>query len=112
MSDINGERARWAACFKKLSLSDTPGWRLTTSRLQIVVHNQLTKLFLDDVREAVASLRGVNAADICIISEELLKVGSFDSHTAIWYGFSLEKGGCPSVCERRRPNGLQQQTGY
>ncbi|KAG0720355.1 Protein lin-10 [Chionoecetes opilio] len=77
-SDMDGQMARWAEYFGQLFTVDPPTEQLHTTGLQAVDADppiDETAPSLDEVREAVAKLRGGKAAGVCNISAELLKAG-------------------------------------
>ncbi|KAG0730184.1 LINE-1 retrotransposable element ORF2 protein [Chionoecetes opilio] len=78
VSDMDGQMARWAEYFGQLFTVDPPTEQLHTTGLQAVDADppiDETAPSLDEVREAVAKLRGGKAAGVCNISAELLKAG-------------------------------------
>ncbi|KAG0711895.1 LINE-1 retrotransposable element ORF2 protein [Chionoecetes opilio] len=78
VSDMNGQIARWAEYFGQLLTVNPPTEQLHTTGLQAVDADppiDKTAPSLDEVREAVAKLRGGKAAGVCNISAELLKAG-------------------------------------
>ncbi|KAG0716601.1 LINE-1 reverse transcriptase [Chionoecetes opilio] len=78
VSDMDGQMARWAEYFGQLFTVDPPTEQLHTTGLQAVDADppiDETAPSLDEVREAVAKLKGGKAADVCNISAELLKAG-------------------------------------
>ncbi|KAG0718623.1 Transient receptor potential channel pyrexia [Chionoecetes opilio] len=78
VSDMDGQMVRWAEYFEQLFTVDPPTEQLHTTGLQAVDADtpiDETAPSLDEVREAVAKLRGGKAAGICNISAELLKHG-------------------------------------
>ncbi|KAG0715480.1 Craniofacial development protein 2 [Chionoecetes opilio] len=78
VSDMVGQMARWAEYFGQLFTVDPPTEQLHTTGLQAVDADppiDETAPSLDEVREAVAKLRGGKAAGVCNISAELLKAG-------------------------------------
>ncbi|KAG0714238.1 hypothetical protein GWK47_001654 [Chionoecetes opilio] len=75
---MDGQMARWAEYFGQLFTVDPPTEQLHTTGLQAVDADppiDETAPSLDEVREAVAKLRGGKAAGVCNISAELLKAG-------------------------------------
>ncbi|KAG0713018.1 X-linked retinitis pigmentosa GTPase regulator-interacting protein 1 [Chionoecetes opilio] len=78
VSDMDGQMARWAEYFGQLFTVDPPTEQLHTTGLQAVDADppiDETAPSLDEVREAVAKLKGGKAAGVCNISAELLKAG-------------------------------------
>merc|ERR1712035_263168 len=78
VSDMDGQRARWAEYFEQLYMVDPPSRQLLTTGLETLEVDppmNETPPSLDEVREAVAKLRGGKAPGICTISAELLKAG-------------------------------------
>ncbi|KAG0713587.1 hypothetical protein GWK47_015881 [Chionoecetes opilio] len=78
VSDMDGQMARWAEYFGQLFTVDPPTEQLHTTGLQAMDGDppiDETAPSLDDVREAVAKLKGGKAAGVCNISAELLKAG-------------------------------------
>ena len=78
VSDMDGQRARWAEYFEQLYMVDPPSRQLTTTGLETLEADppiDETPPSLDEVREAVARLRGGKAPGVCNISAELLKAG-------------------------------------
>ncbi|KAG0723422.1 Transposon TX1 uncharacterized protein [Chionoecetes opilio] len=78
VSDMDGQMARWAEYFGHLFTVDPPTEQLHTTGLQAVDADppiDESAPSLDEVREAVAKLRGGKAAGVCNISAELLKAG-------------------------------------
>ncbi|KAG0724898.1 Transposon TX1 uncharacterized protein [Chionoecetes opilio] len=78
VSDMDGQMARWAEYFGQLFTVDPPSEQLHTTGLQTVDADppiDETAPSLDEVREAVAKLKGGKAAAVCNISAELLKAG-------------------------------------
>ncbi|KAG0730476.1 Transposon TX1 uncharacterized protein [Chionoecetes opilio] len=78
MSDMDGQMARWAEYFGQLFTVDPPTEQLHTTGLQAVDADppiDESAPSLDEVREAVAKLKGGKAAGVCNISAELLKAG-------------------------------------
>ncbi|KAG0730189.1 Transposon TX1 uncharacterized protein [Chionoecetes opilio] len=78
VSDMDGQMARWAEYFGQLFTVDPPTEQLHTTGLQAVDADHSideTAPSLDEVREAVAKLKGGKAAGVCKISVELLKAG-------------------------------------
>ena len=78
VSDMDGQRARWAEYFEQLYMVDPPSRQLTTTGLETLETDppiDETPPSLDEVREAVARLRGGKAPGVCNISAELLKAG-------------------------------------
>ncbi|KAG0729200.1 (E3-independent) E2 ubiquitin-conjugating enzyme UBE2O [Chionoecetes opilio] len=78
VSDMDGQMARWAEYFGQLFTVDPPIGQLLITGLQAVDADppiDVTAPSLDEVREAVAKLRGGKAAGVCNISAELLKAG-------------------------------------
>ncbi|KAG0722447.1 hypothetical protein GWK47_005983 [Chionoecetes opilio] len=76
VSDMDGQMARWAEYFGQLFTVDPPIEQLHTTGLRAVDVDppiDETAPSLDEVREAVAKLRGGKAAGVCNISAELLK---------------------------------------
>ncbi|KAG0720560.1 Nucleotide exchange factor SIL1 [Chionoecetes opilio] len=76
---MDGQMARWAEYFGQLFTVDPPTEQLHTTGLQAVDADppiDETAPSLDEVREAVAKLKGGKAAGVCNISAELLKAGS------------------------------------
>ncbi|KAG0717717.1 Craniofacial development protein 2 [Chionoecetes opilio] len=74
VSDMDGQMARWAEYFGQLVTVDPPTEQLHTTGLQAVDADSPideTAPSLDEVREAVAKLRGGKAAGVCNISAEL-----------------------------------------
>ena len=70
--------ARWAEYFEQLFKVNPPSGRFQTTGLQVTDADPSVNEAapsIDEVKEAVAKLRGRNAADICNISAELLKAG-------------------------------------
>ncbi|KAG0728096.1 putative protein in type-1 retrotransposable element R1DM [Chionoecetes opilio] len=75
---MDGQMARWAEYFGQLFTVDPPTEQLHTTGLQAVDADppiDETAPSLDEVREAVAKLRGGKASGVCNISAELLKAG-------------------------------------
>ncbi|KAG0723026.1 LINE-1 retrotransposable element ORF2 protein [Chionoecetes opilio] len=75
---MDRQMARWAEYFGQLFTVDPPTEQLHTTGLQSVDADppiDETAPSLDEVREAVAKLRGGKAAGVCNISAELLKAG-------------------------------------
>ena len=78
VSDMDGQRARWAEYFEQLYMADPPSGQLPVAGLQMAEANppiDEAPPSLDEVREAVARLRGGKAPGVCNISAELLKAG-------------------------------------
>ncbi|MEL6802745.1 MAG: reverse transcriptase domain-containing protein, partial [Bacteroidota bacterium] len=78
VSDMDGQRTRWAEYFEQLYTVDPPSEQLRTDGLRAVDADppiDEAPPSLDEVREAVARLRGGKAAGVCSISAELLKAG-------------------------------------
>ncbi|KAG0717242.1 Retrovirus-related Pol polyprotein from type-1 retrotransposable element R2 [Chionoecetes opilio] len=78
VSDMDGQMARWAEYFGQLFTVDPPTEQLHTTGLQAVDADppiDETAPSLDEVREAVAKLKGGKAAGVCNSSAELLKAG-------------------------------------
>ncbi|KAG0718569.1 Sphingomyelin phosphodiesterase 3 [Chionoecetes opilio] len=78
VSDMDGQMASWAEYFGQLFTVDPPTEQLHTTGLQAVDADppiDESAPSLDEVREAVAKLRGGKAAGVCNISAELLKAG-------------------------------------
>ena len=78
VSDTDGQLARWAEYFGQLYMADPPIEQLRTDGLRVVDADppiNETAPSLDEVREAVARLRGGKAPGVCNISAELLKSG-------------------------------------
>ncbi|KAG0729261.1 Retrovirus-related Pol polyprotein from type-2 retrotransposable element R2DM [Chionoecetes opilio] len=78
VSDMDGQMARWAEYLGQLFTVDPPTEQLHTTGLQAVDADppiDETAPSLDEVREAVAKLKGGKAAGVCNISSELLKAG-------------------------------------
>ncbi|KAG0720330.1 putative uncharacterized transposon-derived protein F52C9.6 [Chionoecetes opilio] len=76
--DMDGQMARWVQYFGQLFTVDPPTEQLHTTVLQAVDADppiDETAPSLDEVREAVAKLKGGKAAGVCNISAELLKAG-------------------------------------
>ena len=76
--DTDGQMARWAKYFEQLFTVDPTSEQLRTAGLQTLnVDPPIDKTapFIDDVKAAVAKLRGGKAPGICNISAELLKAG-------------------------------------
>ncbi|KAG0718622.1 Importin subunit alpha-1 [Chionoecetes opilio] len=76
VSDMDGQMACWAEYFGQLFTVDPPTEQLHTTGLQAVDADppiDETTPSLDEVREAVAKLKGGKAAGVCNISAELLK---------------------------------------
>ncbi|KAG0728585.1 hypothetical protein GWK47_032183 [Chionoecetes opilio] len=70
--------ARWAEYFRELFTVDHPAEQLHTTGLREVDADppiDETAPSLDEVRKAVAKLRGRKAAGVCYISAKLLKAG-------------------------------------
>ena len=70
--------ARWAEYFEQLFMLDPPSGQLRTAGLQALDADppiDETASSIDNVKEAVAKLRGGKAAGVCNISAELLKAG-------------------------------------
>ena len=67
--------ARWAEYFEQLFKVNTLREKLQTTGLQVMNADlpiNKAALFLDEVKEAMAKLRGEKAAGICNINAELL----------------------------------------
>ena len=78
VSDIDGQLARWAEYFEQLFMAEPPSGQLQAAGLQVLNADPAINEAppsLDEVREAVAKLKGGKAAGICNISAELLKAG-------------------------------------
>lgn len=78
VSDMDGQRARWAEYFEQLYMADPPNGQLPVAGLQMAEADppiDEAPPSLDEVREAVARLRGGKAPGVCNISAELLKAG-------------------------------------
>ena len=95
--------ARWAEYFEQLFTVDPPSGQLQTAGLQTLNADppiDVTAPSIDDVKEAVAKLRGGKAAGICNISEELLKAGGeamirglHAVFTAVWHSGTITLAG-------------------
>ena len=78
VSDVAGQRARWAEYFGQLYMADPPTGQLQLAGLRTLVADppiDVAVPSLAEVREAVAKLRGGKAPGVCNISVELLKGG-------------------------------------
>ena len=78
ISDIDGQRARWAEYFEQLYTADPPTGQLQLAGLGTLDADppiDVAVPSLAEVREAVARLRGGGAPGVCNISAELLKAG-------------------------------------
>ena len=78
VSDADGQMSRWAEYFGQLFTVDPPSGQLQTTGLPVMDANppiDEAAPSLEEVKEAVARLRGGKAAGICNISAELLKAG-------------------------------------
>ena len=76
VSDADGQMAHQAYYFEQLFTMDLPSGQLRTTELQTLDADppiEEPTPSIDDVKEAVAKLRGGKAAGICNISPELLK---------------------------------------
>ena len=88
VSDTDGQMARWAEYFQQFFKVNPPSGYLQTI-------NEVAAS-LDEVKEAVARLRGGKATGICNISAELLKAGGeamiHGLHAvliAVWYSGTI-----------------------
>ncbi|KAG0728620.1 Monocarboxylate transporter 9 [Chionoecetes opilio] len=113
-SDMDGQMARWAEYFGQLFTVDPPTEQLHTTGLQAVDADpppiDETAPSLDEVREAVAKLKGGKAAGVCNISAELLRDGGeamirglHAVLTAVWQS-GPASGGSFRVPPRGRPS--------
>ncbi|KAG0716609.1 hypothetical protein GWK47_009246 [Chionoecetes opilio] len=104
VSDMDGQMARWAEYFGQLFTVDPPTEQLHTTGLQAVDADppiDETAPSLDEVREAVAKLKGGKAAGVCNISAELLKAGVIFAESLEVLVMALE-----ALHEEAKPLGL------
>ncbi|KAG0715742.1 Cyclin-dependent kinase 8 [Chionoecetes opilio] len=97
--------ARWAEYFGQLFKVDPPIEQLHTTGLRAMDADppiDETAPFLDEVREAVAKLRGGKAAGVCNISAELLKAGVIFAESLEVLVMALE-----ALHEEAKPLGLE-----
>ena len=81
---MDGKVARWVEYFEQLFMVNPPSGWLQTIVLQVMDADppiNETATSLDEVKEAVARLRGGKAAGICSISVKLLKT-AFRYHSS------------------------------
>ncbi|KAG0714738.1 hypothetical protein GWK47_013555 [Chionoecetes opilio] len=105
VSDMDGQMARWAEYFGQLFTVDPPTEQLHTTGLQAVDADppiDETAPSLDEVREAVAKLKGGKAAGVCNISAELLKAGVIFAESLEVMVMALE-----ALHEEAKPLGLE-----
>merc|ERR1712035_27581 len=78
VSDMDGQRARWAEYFGQLYMAEPPSRPLSAAGVEIATADppvDEAPPSLAEVREAVNKLKGRKAAGICNISAEMLKAG-------------------------------------
>ncbi|KAG0710766.1 hypothetical protein GWK47_022143 [Chionoecetes opilio] len=105
VSDMDGQMAHWAEYFGQLFTVDPPTEQLHTTGLQAMDADppiDETAPSLDEVREAVAKLKGGKAAGVCNISAELLKAGVIFAESLEVLVMALE-----ALHEEAKPLGLE-----